>query len=83
MDGGFTGTPDLAFYSPDGTWDVENRGVPPDIVVEMDPRLVREGHDPQLEKAIEVVMELLKKNPPLTAKRPAYPNYHKQEAVKR
>jgi len=40
---------------------------------------VREGHDPQLERAVEVVMELLKKNPPPTAKRPPYPNYHKQE----
>ncbi len=79
MDGGFTGTPDLAFYTPDGTWDVENHGVPPDIEVEMDPKLVREGHDPQLEKAVEVVMELLKKNPPPTPKKPAYPNYHKAE----
>jgi tricorn protease len=77
--GGFTGTPDLAFYSPDGTWDVENHGVPPDVEVEMDPKLVREGHDPQLERAVEVVMELLKKNPPPTTKRPPYPNYHKQE----
>ena len=79
MDGGFTGTPDLAFYSPDGTWDVENHGVPPDIEVEMDPKLVREGHDPQLERAVEVVMELLKKNPPPTVKRPPYPNYQKRE----
>jgi tricorn protease len=79
MDGGFMGTPDLAFYSPDGTWDVENHGVPPDIEVEMDPKLVREGHDPQLEKAIDVVMELLKKNPLPATKRPPYPNYHKQE----
>jgi tricorn protease len=79
LDGGFMGTPDLAFYTPDGVWDVENHGVPPDVEVEMDPKLVRDGHDPQLEKAIEVVMEMLKKNPPPAVKRPAYPNYHKQE----
>jgi tricorn protease len=76
MDGGFAGTPDLAFYSPSGTWDVENHGVDPDIDVEYDPKLVREGHDPQLEKAVEVVMELLRKNPLPSPKRPAYPNYH-------
>ena len=78
LDGGFTGTPNLAFYDTDGAWDVENHGVPPDIEVEYDPRAVREGHDPQLEKAVEVVMELLKKNPLPTPHRPAYPNYHQQ-----
>jgi tricorn protease len=78
MDGGFVGTPNLAFYTPEGTWDVENRGVAPDIEVDMDPKLVREGHDPQLEKAVEVVMEMLRKNPPPTPKRPAYPNYHQR-----
>jgi len=39
---------------------------------------VREGHDPQLEKAVEVVMEMLKKNPSPVYKKPAYPNYHQQ-----
>jgi tricorn protease len=78
LDGGFTGTPNLAFYNTDGAWDVENHGVPPDIEVEYDPKAVREGHDPQLEKAVEVVMELLKKNPLPTPHRPAYPNYHQQ-----
>ena len=29
----------------------------------LDPKLVREGHDPQLEKAVEVVMEELVKHP--------------------
>ena len=31
------------------------------------------GHDPQLEKAIAIVMDELKKNPPLKPKRPALP----------
>src|SRR5262249_12141467 len=60
LDGGFTGTPNLAFYNPDGAWDVENHGVPPDVEVEYDPKSLRDGHDPQLEKAVEVVMDLLK-----------------------
>jgi tricorn protease len=81
LDGGFTGTPNLAFYNTNGTWDVENHGVPPDIEVEFDPREVRTGHDPQLEKAVEVVMELLKKNPsPPAPQHPPYPNYQKSGA---
>jgi len=75
LDGGHVGTPNLAFYSPDGIWDVENHGVPPDIEVEMDPKLVREGHDPQLERAVEEVLELLKDYEPPTFTRPPYPNY--------
>jgi tricorn protease len=78
IDGGNVGTPNLAFYNLEGSWDVENHGVPPDIEVEMDPKLVRQGHDPQLEKAVEVVMDLLKKNPVKMGTRPPYPNYHKR-----
>jgi tricorn protease len=37
----------------------------------------RAGRDPQLEKAVEVAMEALKKNPLPTHKKPAFPNYHK------
>jgi tricorn protease len=81
LDGGFTGTPNLAFYNTNGTWDVENHGVPPDIEVEYDPKEVRAGHDPQLERAVEVVMDLLKKNPPPPApQHPPYPNYQKSGA---
>jgi hypothetical protein len=42
--------------------------------VEMSPAAVIAGHDPQLEKAIEVLMAELKENPPVKPKRPAYPN---------
>jgi tricorn protease len=76
MDGGSVTAPHFAFYSPEGKWEVENHGVAPDIEVEMDPKAWREGRDPQLEKAVELVMEALKKNPPPQPKRPAYPNYH-------
>ena len=46
--------------------------MPPDVEVELDPKAVRDGHDPQLEKAVEVVMDLLAKNPPPKPKRPPY-----------
>ncbi len=79
MDGGMVTAPSFAFYSPDGTWDVENHGVAPDIEVDLDPYLVRQGIDPQLEKAVQIVMEELKKNPQKEPKRPKYPNYHKKQ----
>jgi tricorn protease len=75
IDGGQVTAPRVAFYNLEGDWDVENKGVPPDIEVDLDPKLWREGHDPQLEKAIQVVMDALKKNPLPKYKRPAYPNY--------
>jgi tricorn protease len=78
MDGAFIGAPSSGIYNPlSGEWEVENIGVPPDVEVELDPALVRQGHDPQLEKAVEVVMEELKHSPPPTLRRPAFPNYNK------
>ena len=77
MDGGFVGAPSSGIYNPiSGEWEVENIGVPPDVEVEQDPALIRQGHDPQLEKAVEVVMEELKKNPPPKLRRPPFPNYY-------
>jgi tricorn protease len=78
MDGGFVGAPSSGIYNPlTGEWEVENVGVPPDIEVEQDPALVRKGRDPQLEKAVEVVLEELKKNPPPVLRKPAFPTYNK------
>jgi len=73
MDGGFVTAPNLAIWTPEGGWVVENEGVPPDIEVEQTAADVIAGKDPQLEKAIQVVMEELKKNPPAQPKRPPYP----------
>ena len=78
MDGGTVMAPRWAIYGLEGKWEVENHGIAPDYEVAMDPKLVREGHDPQLEKAVEVVLEQLKKNPPKEYPRPPYPNYHQQ-----
>jgi len=59
IDGGYITAPRGGFYDVDGNWAVENEGVAPDIEVEQEPRLVQAGHDPQLEKAVEVALELL------------------------
>lgn len=77
IDGGGVTAPRVAFYSPEGQWEVENVGVAPDIEVELDPKAWRQGRDLQLEKAVEVVMEALRKNPRPTHRKPAYPNYYK------
>jgi tricorn protease len=73
MDGGVVTAPNLAIWTPEEGWVVESVGVPPDIEVEQWPADIINGRDPQLEKAIQVVMEELKKNPPKEVKRPPYP----------
>jgi len=77
MDGGYITRPEFSLYSLDSKWLVENRGVQPDIVVENRPDLVVKGQDPQLEKAIEVLMKEIQANPkrlpPRPPDLPAYP----------
>jgi tricorn protease len=81
IDGGTITAPNLAFYNLKGEWDVENHGVTPDIEVDYDPSLVRAGHDPQLEKAVKVVMGELEKHPTPQYRQPPFPNYHKTTSV--
>jgi len=81
MDGGFLTAPNLAFYNLKGEWDVENHGVTPDYDVEFDPAEVRKGHDPQLEKAVSLLMQDLEKHPMPKYPTPAFPNYHKSRAA--
>jgi tricorn protease len=71
IDGGMFTSPRLAIYSPSGEWEVENEGVEPDVEVEMTPKLAIEGRDPQLERALEIVLAELDKNPRQAAARPA------------
>lgn len=73
MDGGSITAPNLAIWTPEDGWVVENEGVPPDVDVEQTPADVIAGRDPQLDKAIEVALAELAKNPPPAEKRPAYP----------
>jgi tricorn protease len=78
MDGGTITAPNFAVWTPEEGWVVENEGVPPDIEVEQTAADVINGHDPQLEKAIQLVMDELKKSPPKQPTRPAYPVKNKQ-----
>lgn len=81
IDGGMVTSPNFAFWSPDGKWDVENFGTPPDVDIDLDPKAWREGRDTQLEKAVEIALDQLKRNPPKAPQRPAYPNYHSKPGV--
>jgi tricorn protease len=76
IDGGSVTAPHAAIYTLDGKWEIENHGVAPDVEIEFDPKAWREGRDPQLEKAVEWLMEEMKKNPSKQIQRPPYPDYH-------
>ncbi|MEJ2007573.1 MAG: PDZ domain-containing protein [Acidobacteriota bacterium] len=78
MDGGRVMAPRWAIYGLHGHWEVEGHGIAPDYEVQMDPKLWREGHDPQLEKAVSVALQLLKEHPLPKYPRAPYPNHHQQ-----
>jgi tricorn protease len=73
MDGSGVTAPNIAFWTEDEGFGIENVGVRPDIEVEMLPSEVMQGLDPQLEKAIEVLLEKLENNPPKTYQKPPFP----------
>jgi len=74
VDGGSISVPTFGFYKKDGTWGVEGHGVDPDIEVIDDPaKMVGDG-DPQLDKAIDVLLAEIEKNPYVPPKRPASPD---------
>lgn len=81
MGGGNATAPQVAIYGVFGRWDSENEGVAPDIEVEDDPFLWRQGKDPQLERGVAWLLEELKKNPPKKYKRPAYPVMPKNDSL--
>ncbi len=72
LDNGGITAPNLAIWTEEG-WVVENEGVPVDIEVDQLPAEVNQGKDPQLDKAIQVILDELKKNPPKKPTRPPYP----------
>jgi tricorn protease len=73
IDNGSVEQSNNAFYGREGKWLVENHGADPDVLVDNDPGSVLAGRDLQLEKAIEVMLDKIKKNPSKFAPKPAYP----------
>ena len=75
IDNGSVTAPTFAIWTADNgksEWVVENRGVDPDVEMDARPDLVIAGRDPQLEKALEIINDELRKNPPAHPKRPPY-----------
>jgi tricorn protease len=79
IDGGRMVAPRGGFFDVNGEWAVEGEGVAPDIEVIQHPKETSKGNDPQLERAVEEAMKLLKDNefklkpepaPPIRWKRP-------------
>ena len=62
IDGGRMVAPRGGFYDVNGEWAVEGEGIAPDIEVIQEPKLTSKGIDPQLERAVQEAMKLLKNN---------------------
>jgi len=78
-DGGSMIAPRGGFFTRDGRWAVENEGVAPDIDVENWPKDVIAGHDPQLERAVQEALRMLKEHPvDRTSKEPPSPTWGKR-----
>jgi tricorn protease len=63
IDGGSMIAPRGGFFTTEGKWAVENEGTSPDIDVENWPKDVIAGHDPQLERAVQEALRMLKEHP--------------------
>lgn len=77
IDGGQVTAPRVAFRNEKGELDIENKGVAPDLEVDLDPQMWRAGRDVQLEKAVEVTLAELNRNPQKKPANGAFPNYQK------
>jgi len=79
IDGGSMIAPRGGFFTRDGKWAVENEGTAPDIDVENWPKDVIAGRDPQLERAVDEALRLLKEKPvDRRTTEPAPPNWGKR-----
>ncbi|MBB4079256.1 tricorn protease [Lewinella aquimaris] len=74
VDGGAMTAPDNAVFDPVREEFIgENTGIAPDIFVRQDAKALSEGRDPQLERAVEEVLNMLDEREPLEVVNPRYP----------
>lgn len=73
IDGGSLTAPDYRIYNEKGEWVVENEGVTPDIIIDVDSKRYSEGYDSQLMKTVEVVMKQIIDKPRTSPVHQAYP----------
>ncbi|HMP77899.1 MAG TPA: S41 family peptidase [Pirellulaceae bacterium] len=75
IDGSSVTPPTFAYYRMDGTWGIEGHGVDPDIEVVDDPAMMVNGRDPQLDRAIQLMLEELEAGRGFKLpERPRYPD---------
>jgi tricorn protease len=72
IDGGRFTAPPGRLFGPDGVWFPEGIGVTPDIEVIDDPTDLAQGHDPQLQAALDAVLAELELDPPIFAAPPEF-----------
>ncbi len=78
VDGGYLNRPEFSVFDLSGKeWVIEGHGVDPDIVVDNDPAKEYVGIDEQLDKAIAVILEEMKKQPVKLPTPPPYPDKSK------
>ena len=75
IDGGYLNKPEFAHYDAEGKkWIIEGHGVDPDVLIINDPAKEYAGEDEQLNKAIELILEELKKTDTKLPPIPPFPD---------
>ncbi len=74
IDGGSISVPTFGFYSNEGRWAIEGHGVDPDVEVIDDPAQMQNGNDPQINAAVEHLLNEIRNNPYIPPTKPQSPN---------
>ncbi len=74
QDGGLTTQPTAAWWDPASGFSLENRGVDPDIVVDLLPGDWQQARDPQLDRGIEELLRMIREHPVEPPPPPAIPD---------
>lgn len=77
VDGGYISVPRFGIYDENEQWIIEGVGVYPDIEVVDRPEQLAKGEDPNIEKAVEVLLEKLKAHPVKKVNAPEPPDRSK------
>lgn len=77
IDGGYISVPRFGIFDKDEGWIIEGEGVYPDIEVVERPEQLAQGVDACIEKAVEVLLQELEKNPARKVTVPALPDRSK------
>ena len=72
MDGGGITVPDARLFGADGKWFAEGYGIKPEVEVWDDPAQLAKGIDPQLVRAVQEALKLVKEKPRVVYPRPKF-----------